>query len=51
MGFPEAEYRLFDTVWICMKCGARNRSVKGKPEKCRRCGSKRLRKKAKESRK
>ena len=51
MGFPEAEARLFNGVWICMNCGARNRSVKGKPQKCRRCGSKRLRLKAKERRK
>ena len=50
MGFPEAEARLFDGVWICMKCGARNRSGKGKPEKCRKCGSKKLRLRAKEPR-
>ena len=51
MGFPEAEARLFNGMWICMSCGAHNRSAKGKPEKCRKCGSKRLRLKAKESRK
>ena len=51
MGFPEAEARLFNGVWVCMNCGARNRSVKGKPQKCRKCGSKRLRLKAKERRK
>ncbi len=41
MGFPEAEARLFKNVYICMKCGARNRNR----DKCRRCGSRRLRKK------
>ncbi len=51
MGFPEAEARLFNGVWICMDCNARNRSRKGKPQKCRKCGSKRLRLKAKEPRK
>ena len=46
MGIPEAEKRLFEDVWICMKCGARNRGYRGKPpEKCRRCGSKDLRRK------
>ena len=46
MGFPEAEARLFKDVWICMKCNARNRGYGGKPpEKCRRCKSKRLRRK------
>ncbi|HID09240.1 TPA: 50S ribosomal protein L40e [Candidatus Micrarchaeota archaeon] len=51
MGFPEAEARLFNGVWVCMSCNARNRSAKGRPEKCRRCGSKKLRPKAKEPRK
>ncbi len=46
MGFPEAEKRLFENVYICMKCNARNRGSGGKPpERCRRCKSKRLRKK------
>ena len=46
MAFPEAEVRLFRDVWICMKCGARNRGHGGRPpEKCRRCKSKRLRRK------
>ncbi len=30
--------RLFDDVWICMQCGAKNRGngIK-KPDKCRKC--------------
>ncbi len=46
MGIAEAEARLFKDVWICMKCNARNRGYNGRPpERCRRCGSKRLRRK------
>lgn len=45
--FPEAEQRLFQRVFICMKCGARIRSdlmkVKAKKVKCRKCKSKELR--------
>ncbi len=42
--FPEAEARLLDKL-ICMRCNARNPIG---AEKCRRCGSKRLRPKNKE---
>lgn len=41
--FDEAEARLFKNVWICMKCNAKNRGPSGKPNKCRKCGSQRLR--------
>jgi len=41
--FEAAEARLFKNIWICMKCNAKNRSLSGKPVKCRKCGSKRLR--------
>ncbi len=44
--FPEAEQRLL-TKQICMKCGATN-PIRAK--RCRRCRSKELRIKAKESR-
>jgi large subunit ribosomal protein L40e len=42
--FPEAELRTLHKL-ICMKCNARNPL---KAEKCRKCGSKRLRQKSKE---
>jgi len=45
--FPEAEKRLFSNVWVCMRCNAKTRSGIGKPRKCRKCGSKRLRQKHK----
>ena len=41
--FEEADNRLFKNVWICMRCNAKNRSPVGKPRKCRKCGSPRLR--------
>lgn len=45
--FPEAEHRLFQRVFICMKCGARMRTdlmkVKAGKVKCRRCKAKQLR--------
>jgi len=42
--FPEAEARLFKNMYICMKCNARNRGSQGKkPDRCRKCGSIRLR--------
>jgi len=44
--FLEAENRLLNKK-ICMKCGARNAP---KAKRCRRCRSKELRVKAKESR-
>ena len=45
--FPEAEERLFQRVFICMKCGGKIRSdlikVRQGKVKCRKCKSKRLR--------
>lgn len=45
--FPEAESRLFHRVFVCMKCGAKNRGdlikVKTGKVKCRKCKAKRLR--------
>lgn len=45
--FPEAEKRLLNKM-ICMKCYARNAP---RATRCRKCGSKELRPKAKEARK
>ncbi len=45
--FKEAEHRLLDKS-VCMGCYATNPP---KADKCRKCGSKNLRPKAKESRK
>ena len=46
--FAVAENRLFANLWICMKCNHKNRAQPGKkPEKCRKCGSKRFRIKSK----
>ncbi|MBI5347683.1 MAG: 50S ribosomal protein L40e [Candidatus Aenigmarchaeota archaeon] len=46
--------RLFLNVFICMKCNAKRRAnpdmVKKRKIKCRKCGSKQLRPKAKEKR-
>ncbi|MEM1514313.1 MAG: 50S ribosomal protein L40e [Candidatus Thermoplasmatota archaeon] len=42
--FPEAEARLLNKL-ICMKCNAKNPL---RAERCRRCGSTRLRPKSKE---
>ena len=52
---PEAmANRMFKNMFICMKCNAKIRaipdSVKGGDIKCRKCGSKQLRLKAKERR-
>ncbi|ANF22865.1 MULTISPECIES: 50S ribosomal protein L40e [Thermococcus] len=44
--FPEAEARIFKK-YICMRCGATN---PWKAKKCRKCGYKGLRPKAKEPR-
>lgn len=44
--FPEAEKRLLDKQ-ICMRCNSRNPL---RADRCRRCGSKKLRQKAKEPR-
>ncbi len=45
--FPEADERLFNRVFICMKCGARMRAdlqkVRDGRIKCRKCKSKQLR--------
>jgi ribosomal protein L40E len=45
--FPEAEQRLFHRVFVCMKCGAKNKGdlikVRAGKVKCRKCKSKRLR--------
>ncbi|MCR4369068.1 MAG: 50S ribosomal protein L40e [archaeon] len=43
-----AAKRLFQDVWICMRCNAKNTGQKGKkPAKCRKCNSTRLRGKKK----
>ncbi|MCD6367579.1 MAG: 50S ribosomal protein L40e [Candidatus Aenigmarchaeota archaeon] len=49
-----ARKRLFDNVFICMKCGSK---IRANPQKvlsgkvrCRKCGSRKLRPKSKESR-
>lgn len=46
--------RMFKNMFVCMKCNAKIRSapdkVKKKKIKCRKCGSKQLRLKAKERR-
>jgi ribosomal protein L40E len=45
--FPEAEARLFHRVFICMKCGVKNRGdltrIRSGKVKCRKCRSGRLR--------
>ncbi len=51
---PDVEKRLFHNVFVCMKCSAKIRAppekVKKRKIKCRKCGSKELRLKAKERR-
>ncbi len=46
--------RLYENVFVCMRCNAKLRTtmlkVKKKKAKCRKCGSKHLRLKAKERR-
>jgi len=46
--FPEAENRLFQRMFVCMKCGAKLRTdllkVRDNKAKCRKCKSKQLRK-------
>ncbi len=49
--FPEAEARLFKDIWVCRTCKSKQRSAKGKPDKCRRCGSSTFRLKNKTSKK
>lgn len=39
--------RHFENVFVCQRCNATNRVGTGKPIKCRKCGSKRLRLKKK----
>ena len=47
--------RLYERVFVCMKCNAKikadDRKVKEKKVKCRKCNSKALRKKSKEVKK
>ncbi|MGI6589684.1 MAG: 50S ribosomal protein L40e [Candidatus Iainarchaeum sp.] len=45
--FKEAMARRFNNVFVCQKCNATNRSGSGKPSKCRKCASQRLRLKKK----
>jgi len=49
--FPEAEARLFENMYICQKCNARNRIDKRRVRigkaKCRECRGTRLRGKKK----
>lgn len=40
-----AKKRIFDNVYICMKCNARNRLQKPENANCRKCGYDGLRKK------
>ena len=46
--FAETEARLFSRMFICMKCGARNKGdvikVRSGKVKCRKCKAKELRK-------
>jgi ribosomal protein L40E len=50
--FPEADARIFENVYICMKCNAKNRVDKRRirlgKAKCRECNYTRLRPKRKE---
>ncbi len=39
--------RHFENVFVCQRCNATNRFGTGKPTKCRKCASKRLRLKKK----
>jgi len=51
---PEVHARMFENMYICMKCNNKLRTtlakVKNGTAKCRNCGSKKLRLKAKERR-
>jgi len=44
---PEADKRLFDRVFVCMKCGAKLKAdlpkVKAGKVKCRKCHTRKLR--------
>lgn len=48
--FKELFKRKFQNVYICKRCGARIKTKKPKRTKCRKCGSRNLRPKAKERR-
>lgn len=43
-----AKKRIFDNVYICMKCNARNRVQNPEKAKCRKCGYAGLRPKHRE---
>ncbi len=45
--FKESMARRFNNVFVCQRCNATIRSNSGKPAKCRKCGSQRLRLKKK----
>ena len=46
--FPDAEKRMFENVWVCMKCKATNKGRAGvKPARCRKCKGKNMRVKRK----
>ena len=49
---PAAMGRIYERVWVCMKCNAKMRTdshrVTAGTVKCRRCGYKGLRQKSKE---
>lgn len=45
--FDAAEERLFNNVFICMRCNARNRMQTADEKNCRKCGYDKLRKKHK----
>ena len=44
---PVAARRIFQGVWICMHCNAKNRAGSGRPAHCRKCGSNKLRQRKK----
>ncbi|MFB6100687.1 MAG: 50S ribosomal protein L40e [Candidatus Nanohalobium sp.] len=41
--FDEAEERLFEDVYICRKCNAKNRTDNPEETSCRKCGYANLR--------
>jgi len=43
--FEEAEKRVFDNVYICRKCNAKNKTDNPENTSCRKCGYSDLRKK------
>lgn len=48
--FREALKRKYENVYICKRCGAKVRTKKPTKTKCPKCGSRKLRPKAKERR-